>query len=43
MAMIPGAAHLFGEPTALEKMAADERRLDETFYCRFSKTPEAEV
>ncbi len=41
--MIPGAAHLFEDPEALERVAADEERLDETFYCRFSKTPEAEV
>jgi hypothetical protein len=41
--MIPDAAHFFEEPGALEKVAADERRLDETFSYRFSKTPEAEV
>jgi len=40
--MIPGAPHLFEEPTALKKVAADKERLDETLYCRFSKTLEAE-
>jgi hypothetical protein len=42
MVIAPSATHLFEEPRALEKVGVDERRLDESLYRRFSKTPEAE-